>query len=592
MKLLHCILSFVLLSVMVFAWPAQVVSAEKDADKKGKTYYISSSAGDDKNDGLSSKKPWKTFKNAAGLRLTGGDRVLLKRGDTWKERLEINAPNGTKDAWVYIGPYGDLKASAPVIDLNADDNMDDICVLVQDCVPEVKRRCNYVWIDNLTLKNAVLGIYFRYNATDNNEGVRVTDCYFENMRSLEWDSWIAENGKVATHDANLEILKKPKGNLPYIGSLNGLEGKYYKTGGGVNEYFTAAAIRIGGVPAADNYLVSNIEMERLIFTNCASGIESCGFWTLTDWVHTKNWNIKDIYTASGSLFWLDCVDCGWDGTPDSQWGIFENLICDGSIIDSIAMNGVTIAGLVTSKNCLIRNSIMNNCKNNDFPDGCGFDFERNNINVQIENSIFANNDGQGVLMMQEQSMRNGELYTSPNIDCKVSNCLFYNNLQNPFEDIFAYDFLIWNDNNENIEISDNYFVFKPVLEKWNVLANATDYLADEEDYEVAFAGPMRQGVSFHDNDYQRGNELMSYEGAVNRLDLEYVTRYRVNLIETNEETCLDNIEKVRVKAQVVEMPGKNNPSVVKWFVISAIVSGVFLLFAAFLVVFTLIKRKG
>ncbi len=53
--------------------------------KEGKkAYYVSSSAGDDANDGLSPEKPIKTIEKVNKLNLFNGDVVYFKRGDTWR----------------------------------------------------------------------------------------------------------------------------------------------------------------------------------------------------------------------------------------------------------------------------------------------------------------------------------------------------------------------------------------------------------------------------------------------------------------------------------------------------------------------------
>ena len=57
---------------------------------KGKKIYVSSSMGDNKNDGLSPEKPVKTVLKALQLATTG-DAVLFKRGDIWREKWQAKA---------------------------------------------------------------------------------------------------------------------------------------------------------------------------------------------------------------------------------------------------------------------------------------------------------------------------------------------------------------------------------------------------------------------------------------------------------------------------------------------------------------------
>ena len=77
-----------------------------------KTYYISSSTGNNSYNGLSEtyngkNGPWKTLSKVASHRFNIGDKILLNRGDTWSETLEISS-NG-----ISIGVYG--TGSNPVI---------------------------------------------------------------------------------------------------------------------------------------------------------------------------------------------------------------------------------------------------------------------------------------------------------------------------------------------------------------------------------------------------------------------------------------------------------------------------------------------
>jgi parallel beta-helix repeat protein len=62
-------------------------------------YYISNS-GSDSNDGLTTATAWQTISKVNASTFNAGDSILLKRGDSWNERL-IPPSNG-----IYIGAYG------------------------------------------------------------------------------------------------------------------------------------------------------------------------------------------------------------------------------------------------------------------------------------------------------------------------------------------------------------------------------------------------------------------------------------------------------------------------------------------------------
>ena len=69
------------------------------------TYYVDSVHGDDSTQGKSSGSPWKTLARARSLRLVPGDRLLLRRGRSWKGPLRI-VSSGTRDAPIHVGGYG------------------------------------------------------------------------------------------------------------------------------------------------------------------------------------------------------------------------------------------------------------------------------------------------------------------------------------------------------------------------------------------------------------------------------------------------------------------------------------------------------
>ena len=60
------------------------------------TYYVSASTGDDTWTGTTASArgtsgPWKTLAKASAMKYVPGDRLLLKRGDTWNEELRPKA---------------------------------------------------------------------------------------------------------------------------------------------------------------------------------------------------------------------------------------------------------------------------------------------------------------------------------------------------------------------------------------------------------------------------------------------------------------------------------------------------------------------
>ncbi|MBR5307547.1 MAG: S-layer homology domain-containing protein [Clostridia bacterium] len=85
------------------------VSTIKPKEGK-KAYYVSSSAGNDENDGLSADKPFKTITKVNAANLVPGDVVYFKRGDEWRGTT-LKAKNG-----VSYTAYGE--GAKPVISLS------------------------------------------------------------------------------------------------------------------------------------------------------------------------------------------------------------------------------------------------------------------------------------------------------------------------------------------------------------------------------------------------------------------------------------------------------------------------------------------
>ena len=76
-----------------------------------KTFYISSSFGNDANDGESPEKAWRTLtkiymKTFSHDTFQPGDSILLKRGDQWDGQIRLQG-NGTAQKPITVGAYGD-----------------------------------------------------------------------------------------------------------------------------------------------------------------------------------------------------------------------------------------------------------------------------------------------------------------------------------------------------------------------------------------------------------------------------------------------------------------------------------------------------
>jgi hypothetical protein len=71
----------------------------------GTTYYVSSSAGSDSNNGTSAATAWKTIAKVNGQTFVAGDSILLKRGDVWNESL-VPSGSGATGTPITFDAYG------------------------------------------------------------------------------------------------------------------------------------------------------------------------------------------------------------------------------------------------------------------------------------------------------------------------------------------------------------------------------------------------------------------------------------------------------------------------------------------------------
>src|SRR3989344_1133778 len=72
------------------------------ASAAGTTFYIDATTGSDSNTGTSEASAWKTISRVEAQALAPGDQVLFKRGETWKEQLDITR-NGTSASPITFG---------------------------------------------------------------------------------------------------------------------------------------------------------------------------------------------------------------------------------------------------------------------------------------------------------------------------------------------------------------------------------------------------------------------------------------------------------------------------------------------------------
>jgi uncharacterized repeat protein (TIGR01451 family) len=107
-KLVSILFAFILFFSPFLRWPVL-------ATPQAATYYVSSSGGNDGNNGLSESKPFKTISKVNGLNLQPGDQVLFKCGDIWRGEMLTIIKSGTAGQPITFSSYPAGCANKPII---------------------------------------------------------------------------------------------------------------------------------------------------------------------------------------------------------------------------------------------------------------------------------------------------------------------------------------------------------------------------------------------------------------------------------------------------------------------------------------------
>jgi hypothetical protein len=91
-----------------------------------KTYYVSSTTGNDTNTGADSAHAWKTVDKVNSTLLNQGDSILFKSGDEFIGQLRINS-SGTREYPIFYGKYG--AGNFPVINGSTAVGGDNVCAI-------------------------------------------------------------------------------------------------------------------------------------------------------------------------------------------------------------------------------------------------------------------------------------------------------------------------------------------------------------------------------------------------------------------------------------------------------------------------------
>lgn len=363
-KLLAFVLAMICLS-MIFQG-VNVCAAEKS---EGVTYYVSSSEGDDSNDGLSEKTPIKSIERVSKLKLTAGDRLLFKTDDVWYGTITLDLSKGSKENPILISSYGEGSKQPSLRYYTGyvlEDSAENVLVL---------QNTNGVEIKNLDIGWANAGIRMEYN-TRGNEYVRIEDCHFHNIHGT-------------TQKSGLKELAFSSGIYTVSVDMD------------TNTYVAE------GYPVKDVYINRCTSYDGGSLTGYTSEIN--GLY-ITECIAQNNGYYGCVVTASGG--YIDrCV--------------FDN---NGTRPMPVGSCGIMFG---TEGGFTVKNSIISNQQRQGTdPDGCGIDFEWKCKDIVVENVLFEGNAGVSVMFFT--SGNEGDLGENigTNYDITIKDCKFVNNNTN------------------------------------------------------------------------------------------------------------------------------------------------------------------
>lgn len=346
---------------------------------KGKIYYISSSQGNDKNDGLSEKKALRSLAKASELRLEAGDKVLLKSGDIWEAETFLPQGNGTPEKPITISSYGKGEK------------------------PHIKPG-----------KDLIYGIRIVNNDGYEIRGIEVSDCY---GGIVVWLENIYDCKYLVIDDCYLHnITDKDE-------PIHGGEKKRPATPG----LIYAMGISIAGSDAfGGRTLLSDITIRKCKFDRCDVGIEiigrdhdETGEWKrhLHDKISAKafrNVHISDCevlrsYRTGGVM--LYCI----------TGGIAKNIVISETGYEGVGMWwGVAAFQCARVSNYIVEDCVFKNTIKGTSPDGQGFDFEADVHNVTVRRCKFLDNEGPAILYY-------GDSWKGANTGNVVDSCYIFGN---------------------------------------------------------------------------------------------------------------------------------------------------------------------
>ncbi|RXZ84062.1 hypothetical protein EBB07_02935 [Paenibacillaceae bacterium] len=344
------VLFLILLFIILLALPQMVKAA-------GQTYYIDNSVPatcSDNGGGTDPEAPWCSFTPLNNVNLEAGDRLLIARGTSYAEQVNINNPRGTASDPVVIEAYGEgprprfvANGTNTAMTITNGSHLIVRNLDIGDTTVEGKGAFHYgLRVDFSTLDNS--NVVFEDLFLHDN---RVTGMFVRSTTSLLRTDTVLDGVTLR----NIETTRNAHGIV-------------FANQGTVTDRTPVASPE-----TAANRIFRNVLIENL-------------------WQHDDNNNNLD---PSEVFAQIDA------GCPDSlSIGSASSVMIRNSIFDGSAgcrtNSGTAALYLGSVKDVVVANNIFVNTPNTRNPDMVAIDHEAGTNNVLIAGNYFADNYGGGI----------------------------------------------------------------------------------------------------------------------------------------------------------------------------------------------------
>jgi len=343
-------------------------------------YFVDAAAGSDSNDGKSQSTAWKSFANVNNTTFAAGDRILLKKGSVWNERLYPKG-SGTAEAPITITSYG--SGSKPIINGGG---MAGGAVYL--------RNSSNVVIQNLEVTN-----YAAERGTTYREGILVENANAGTLTNIQ----ILDN---YVHDVSSSFRYPTE---------SGAEGGPHAFGG--------ISVYVGGTTATDKFdqvLIQGNTVERIGRTGIV--------------VWDQRWNGQDFASTGVKIRQNYVKQADSDGilTFGVDGALIEHNVAEGggNYSEVGEFNGSAAIWPTRGKNNVVQ---FNESFNTNKPEGDGQGF---NLDIDTNNSVvqynYSHDNKGGFILFVDARLTPGVLVGSSN------NVVRYNISQNDLTHTFNF----------------------------------------------------------------------------------------------------------------------------------------------------------